>query len=585
MKSRVLNLVMALLLLSAADSFPQQYEWAKRIGGTGTDWNGDMATDAQGHVYVTGSFQGSNVDFDPGPGTAYLNSAGNLEMYLAKYDSAGNFVWAKAMGGTGNDFAARIAVDASGNAYVIGWFESPDADFDPGPGSAILGTAGSADIFFAKYDSDGNYLWAHRAGGTNNDGCHDVALDSKDNVYLTGYFNGMNIDFDPGPGTAYLSSVASSGDVFIAKYDSSGGFLWAKGVGGPTYEVGNAIALDDSGYVYITGAFTGTIVDFDPGPDTTYLSSSGAYDIFLARYKVSGALDWARKIGGVADDIGADILVSPTGAIYAAGRYHGTNIDFDPGTGTALLSSRGAFDAYVAKYDRSASCVWATSIGGTSDDYGNKIMLDDLENVLLAGTFQGMNIDFDPGSDTASFSSAGGSDVFVAEYTASGNYSWALRLGGATSDADGGIAIGDEWRFFVGGGFGGANVDFDPGPGVAYLSSAGAADIFLACYFLGTTGARRDGESGLPVEFQLLQNYPNPFNPFSTVGFSIAESRFVTLKVYDILGREVAVLVNEKKMPGMYEVEFDASGLSSGVYFYRLAAGQYVKCRKMVLTK
>ncbi|MCX6641442.1 MAG: T9SS type A sorting domain-containing protein [bacterium] len=585
MKCKIFLFAIGVMAILGSNAFSQNYQWAESVGGTNDDSNRDLALDNQGNVYITGCFQGINVDFDPGPGTAFLSSAGGLDIFLAKYDSLGNYLWAGRMGGANNDYGARIAVDASGNVCVIGWFESTGADFDPGPGIAILNTAGYTDIFFAKYDANGIYLWAHSVGGTNYDGCHDIVLDSMNNVFITGYFYGTNIDFDPGSGTAYLSSVASSGDLFYAKYDSSGTYLWAKGTGGSSYEVGNAIALDDSGNVYLTGPFSGTDVDFDPGPGTVFLSSAGGYDVFLAKYDASGDFGWVKRIGGAGDDIGGDIVIGGSSNLYISGCFHGTAVDFDPGPGIALLNSAGEFDAFFAKYNLSGDYLWAGGIGGVSDDYGNDITLDGLENVLFYGSFQGTNVDFDPGPGTAYQNSAGGSDAFFAKYDASGNFAWAEKLGGQYDDYDGGAAIDAADNIHVAGNFSGINVDFDCGPGTAYLSSAGGSDIFLAKYSQPQTAIKNDEGSNVPAEFAICQNYPNPFNPTTTIEYQIPSTNHVTLKVHDLAGREVAALVNDVKHPGIYSVRWDASDFANGIYFYRLQAGNLVSTRKLVLLR
>ncbi|HRF19894.1 MAG TPA: SBBP repeat-containing protein, partial [Chitinophagaceae bacterium] len=199
--------------------------------------------DGSGNVCVTGVFQGT-VDFDPGAGTVSLTSAGSYDVLFAKYDADGNYVYAKALGGTGSDFGNGIAVDGSGNVYVTGYF-SGTADFDPGAGTANIISAGTQDIFFAKYDASGNYVYAKALGGTGGDYSNDIALDGSGNVYVTGYFNGTG-DFDPGAGTANLTS-AGNNDLFFAKYDASGNYVYAKAVGGTGYDIGYRIVVDGGG--------------------------------------------------------------------------------------------------------------------------------------------------------------------------------------------------------------------------------------------------------------------------------------------------------------------------------------------------
>ena len=147
-------LIIAFVFLVISSTFAQNYEWAKRIGGTADQYTNDMVVDNQSNVYIVGSFGGTNIDFDPGTGTAFLSSAGGIDIFMAKYDSFGDYLWAKRIGGTSEDIAIRMKIDHSGNIYIAGWFESTNVDFDPGSGTAILSSAGSTDIFFAKYDQD-----------------------------------------------------------------------------------------------------------------------------------------------------------------------------------------------------------------------------------------------------------------------------------------------------------------------------------------------------------------------------------------------------------------------------------------------
>jgi hypothetical protein len=162
-----------MLSIAPASIFAQSaaYQWAKRMGGSDSDQGNAIATDANGNVYVTGDFEGT-ADFDPSAGTANLTSTGTLDIFLAKYDASGNLLWANRMGGQLTDRGNSLAVDGSGNVVVTGGFRGI-VDFDPSVGTANLTSVGNQDIFVAKYDASGNYLWANGMGGA--DGEADVA--------------------------------------------------------------------------------------------------------------------------------------------------------------------------------------------------------------------------------------------------------------------------------------------------------------------------------------------------------------------------------------------------------------------------
>jgi len=271
------------------------FVWAKSMGGTNYDQGYSIAVASSGNIYTTGFFYGT-ADFDPGAGTTNLTSMGLEDIFVSKLDGSGDFVWAKSIGGTSSDIGIDIAVDSSGSVYTTGVFKNT-ADFDPGAGTSNLTSMGLEDIFVSKLDGSGNFAWAKRMGGTMYDRGRGIALDSRDNVYTTGFFEGT-ADFDPGAGTTNLTSAGLE-DIFVSKSDGSGNFVWAKSMGGTSYDIGRSIALDSSSNVYTTGSFVGT-ADFDPGAGTANLTSAGLEDIFVSKIHSTTFVDvpltyWANS--------------------------------------------------------------------------------------------------------------------------------------------------------------------------------------------------------------------------------------------------------------------------------------------------
>ena len=277
-------LVVVSLLLQVAPAQGQDFVWAQQMGGTGNEYPAGIAVDDSGNVYTTGAFQGT-ADLDPGAGIFNLTAAGSIapDIFVSKLDSAGNFVWARQMGGTGYGNPTGIAVDDSSNVYTTGVF-SGTVDFDPGAGIFNLTSAGSIhrDIFVSKLDSAGNFVWDRQMGGTSNKEPAGIAVDGSGNVYTTGVFSGTG-DFDPGAGIFNLTSAGSiAPDIFVSKLDSAGTFVWTRQMGGTGYEYPAGIAVDGSGNVYTTGVFSGT-VDFDPGPGVFTRTSAGRDDVFVSK--------------------------------------------------------------------------------------------------------------------------------------------------------------------------------------------------------------------------------------------------------------------------------------------------------------
>ncbi|PKP45079.1 MAG: hypothetical protein CVT94_19010 [Bacteroidetes bacterium HGW-Bacteroidetes-11] len=399
-------LILLLLVAFGWSSSAQTFEWAKSFGGSSDDTGYSIAVDASGNVYTTGCYSGT-VDFDPGAGTAYLTSAERTDVFVQKLDTSGNFLWAKSFGENFFDCGYSIAVDASGNVYTTGIFEGT-VDFDPGAGTANLTSVEFTDVFVQKLDAYGNFLWARSFGGSSSDQGLSITLDASGNVYTTGFFQ-WTVDFDPGAGTADLTSVRGS-DVFVQKLDASGNFLWAKSFGGYSDDYGYSIAVDASENVYTTGYFERT-VDFDPGVGTANLTSVGARDVFVQKLDVSGNFLWAKSFGGSSYDIGHSIKVDASGNVYTTGYFERT-VDFDPGAGTANLTSAGSTDVFVQKLDTSGNFLWAKSFGDWFDDYGYSIAVDASGNVYTTGFFK-LEVDFDPGAGTANLTSVGDADVFI----------------------------------------------------------------------------------------------------------------------------------------------------------------------------
>ncbi len=320
------------------------YIWAKNIGGPKSDGVNSFALDGSGNIYLTGSFY-ETVDFDPGSGTANLWSNGQNDVFIAKYDNNGNYVWAKSVGASYYDYSYSIDLDASGNVYITGDFHLT-VDFDPGPGTASL-TANNRDIFIAKYDKNGNYIWAKNMGGGKWDIGHSISVDAQGNLYITGLMNDT-ADFEPGVGTAYLISNGSF-DIFLAKYDTDGNYLWANNFGSYYADQGLGICTDGNGNIYIIGHYQGTFIDFDPGSGYATISSNGGQDVFVAHYDTDGNYIWVGGFGGSGWELGNSIVKDRFGNVYAVGTFQDT-VDFNFNDDTVNLISKGSGACYVAKY-------------------------------------------------------------------------------------------------------------------------------------------------------------------------------------------------------------------------------------------
>jgi hypothetical protein len=344
--------------------------WLKVISGSMEHKVEDMEFDQAGNIILAGSFSGS-IDLDPGSGNdTHVSTAGD-DIFFAKYNTSGDLIWGRHMGGTNNDIAKAIVADPSGNIYLTGTFFGT-ADFDPGPGTAILSATGSThfDMFLARYDGLGNWVWSHKLGSTSFENVADIEW-LAGTILLGGNFNGT-MDFDPSAGGAFNMSASGTYDVFFARYDITGGFLWAKKIGGTGHDEAVDFCVDGLGNFWVLGTFAGT-ADMDPDAGTTNLVSGGGDNTFFAKYQSSGALLVAQGMGCTGPtDMPVRIVLDLTGNVFICGSFvgSGTQMDFDPGFDIVSLVSQGPYaDWYMAKYTVDGNFVWVDAMGGAVHDY------------------------------------------------------------------------------------------------------------------------------------------------------------------------------------------------------------------------
>ncbi len=328
---------------NTSDVFLARYDtagalvWAKVGGGELLDQANDVATDPAGNSYVVGAIQTNSLHPTAQFDNITLTGNGDFDWLVVKYDPAGNVIWAKNAGGTGGDFAKGVALDASGNIYVAGFYTGT-VTVD----GVTLNSRGIFDIFLAKYNTNGTLLWIKSAGGTGSDQAHGVAVDAAGNIGITGEFQ-STASFD-----ARSIKAAGLGDAFVAKYDAAGNNLWVHGGGSTTSFVGDpakAIAVDAADNFYITGDYTGTAI-FD-GLSVPNTGTNGT-DIFLAKYNTNGAIQWLHHAGGPTSDKGLSIGVDQAGNSWVSGfAASGPGVVFD----SITLPPLGNEYIFLAKYD------------------------------------------------------------------------------------------------------------------------------------------------------------------------------------------------------------------------------------------
>lgn len=376
-----------------------------------------------------------------------------------------------------------------------------------------------------------NLSWVNAHGGTGYDVAYDFVRDVSGNIYLTGVFVGT-IDFDSGPDTLNLIGSGNAGDIFVQKLDPNGNLLWTHAIAvynGSTPSFGRSITVDASGNVLVTGVFSGSNVDFDPGPGQVLKSSSGE-NMFILKLDGLGNFLWVATFDDDFRIRGEGIRTDPLGNIYTCGSFSGST-DFDPSPGgQAILSTPGGNlfkDIFVLKLDPNGNYIWAKNIGGNEHDAAGDLVLDGAGNVCVAGYFRS-TVDFDPGPGVVSLTTGGeedifvmkldpgpgtfflsagiGQDIYIQKVDSNGNFMYAELIKSADYASEYGWTIDadNQQNVYVCGGYSG-DADFNPGLDTVLVNGYGKSDIFVAkfspCNNIFTTFNESICSNQLPYNF------------------------------------------------------------------------------------
>jgi hypothetical protein len=452
--------------------------WASSAGGTGNDTGFAIACDNIGQCYVAGWFRDAPAIF----GNVTLTNSGSFNWFVAKYDVAGNVLWAKCNTGNSDSQPKGIAVDAEGNVYVTGRFS----------GSAIFGStslnASSYEFLLIKYNNSGTVSWARTAGGTGLDYGSSVAVDSVGNPYVTGYFESSRMNVGSTTLTNYSTGV---GEFFTAKYDASGNPIWAKSAEGGDDDEGRHIAVDTYGNACVIGFFHSRTLRFGSITLTNH-NTLFTSDVFMVKYDAVGALLSAESFGGSSQDAGRGVCADRAGNLFLSGSFMGS-----AAFGSTNLNSGGSSDAFLIKLTRKGDApgpgtapefLWARRAGGPDADTQGGIAVDAYGNMYASGHFT-TSISF----GTTNLTSRGDVDAYLAKYDADGTFLWVHQIGGTATDTSTTVALDNANCVYVTGYITGTATI-----GSTNLTAEGAGDIYVAKYDSngGFISAQKAGGTG-----------------------------------------------------------------------------------------
>ncbi|MBL8718019.1 MAG: SBBP repeat-containing protein [Myxococcales bacterium] len=435
---------------------------------------GGSATESWGGIAVDTSGNtfvvGSTGSADFPTSGGFDTTLGGYDAFVTKVDGSGALVWSSYLGGASSDSGFAIAVDGGGNAFVTGLTSS--ADF-PSSGGFDTNLGGGQDAFVTKVSSTGTLLWSSFLGGAGADNGRGIAVDATGNAFVTGTTG--SADFPTGGG---FDTTVSGNDAFVTKVSGTGALLWSSYLGGSNFESGTAIAVDGSGNAFVTGYTGSTNFPSTGGFDTT--SGGGGYDdAFVTKISGAGALLWSSYLGGSSQDYAGGIAIDSGGNAFVVGST--TSLDF-PSTG-GFDTTFGAGDAFVTKVSGAGALLWSSYLGGSSIEEGRAVAVDAAGNAFVTGQTKSLDFPTSGGFDTTL---GGSDDAFVTKISGAGVLLWSSYLGGSNYEEGRGIAVDGDGNALLHGLT--SSTDF-PASGVFDGTFGGVQDGFVAKVSLRALGA------------------------------------------------------------------------------------------------
>lgn len=418
-------------------------EWATYYGGDMYDGATYTVVDSLGNVYIIGhATSASNIATTGAHQTTFGGGLFRPDAYIAKFTQNGVRIWATYYGGDNTDYGNGAALDRAGNIYMSGYTRSTSAIATVGSHQSVFG-GGIFDGFLVKFDASGQRLWGTYYGGANEDRATEIAIDGDGHIYMTGT-------------TESTSNIATAGsfqptnnglsDAFLVKFDSSGQRIWGTYFGKEAFDWGNAVACDPSNNIYLGGY---TLSDSGIATANSHQrvhGGVGGHDAFLAKFNPSGAQEWATYYGGPEFDQISSVATDAAGYVYAVGN---TRSDSGIATAGSHQSTHGydsldAVDAFLVKFNGAGERQWGTYYGGTGDDQGNSIAIDEQFNLFFTGHTKSPNNIATAGSLQPALNGSSSYDAFIAKFDSAGQREWGSYLGGPGEDVGHSISV-DNW--------------------------------------------------------------------------------------------------------------------------------------------
>jgi len=581
------------------------------VGGSATDGSyytgDDIKIDSSGNVFVTGTT--TSPDFPTQPGAYNQNNMGGSDVYIFKISpDLSTLLACTYIGGSNNDEARDLIIDQNGNVYITGITESSNfptttGSFDTGYNGGSSSPYGSGDAFVCKLDNNlSQLLESTFIGGSGHDNSSSIAMDSNNNVFISGTTSSS--DF-PYTSSAYDTTYQPGGnfqdDVFVVKLDNDlSNLLAGTYLGGSADDFSEAIAIDDTGNVYVSGWLTSTNFPTTTGCyDNSY--NGYYYDSFISKFDNDlSNLIASTYLGGSSWEFIYGMCLDENNDVYVTGHTASTNFPTHSNAYDRSYSGSGGAnfgdDVFVSKLNSSLTALEvSTYLGGSQWENGWNVSVQN-NYVYVSGTTSSNNF---PISASAYNSNYGGGnkyngDVFVTKFDLNlTTLDASTYIGSNGNESIGSIGLIDNGNVYVSGSTSSQNF---PYVSTSYDTSfnGGSSDVFVSILDSMLSGFVSSIQNGTqPINFKLYSNYPNPFNPTTTIKYDLPNKSFVSLEIYNMLGQHIKTLVSKNQSTGTKTIKWngkDKTGrtVSTGVYFYKIdviGTVNFNHCKKMIFIK
>jgi hypothetical protein len=456
---------------NTANAQAPDYKWAINAIGTGDDRGFKIAADDNGNIIVTGRFHSKEIQFGD---IKLINSdqdSSTADIFIVKYSAEAKVLWARSIGGFGDEFGTDCSTDSKGNIIFIGGYDAEQINIGNYTFNNKTVKGEGSDILIIKYSPDGKIIWAKSIGGAKHDGGYATcAIDKEENIYVTGQFYSDKFMIDS---LELTKSKIRGADIFLAKLSSKGKLLWAKSSHGPnTFDSETqSCSVDTQGNIIISGCFGGPYIAFDKY--TLKKNVEKTNNIFVTKYSSTGKLIWANSYGGSI----ATSRIDGEGNIFLAGMYSDSVLSI----GNIRLYNNGEGNLLIAKLNPEGKVLWAKSAGGKGFAAVRNFCMDSKGNAIITGTFNSPIWTLGNTTltkDTTSLTSKNEErteDMYIASYSKNGDVLWAICAGGKGRNAGRSCVADKEGNIYWTGSFDVNKLVI----GSLTLTNSGDSDIFI----------------------------------------------------------------------------------------------------------